>query len=318
MNDSEQPGFSGEFPEPKSALDWARRAGAVPDVLAELRRLERRRQRRRRTVFSLAAAACAVTAALVYWPRAAAPATELAAASPAGVIVSAPQQRTLADGSIVELKDGAEIEVAFTSGVRRVTLRRGTAHFQVAKNPARPFVVTAHGLTVRAVGTAFCVDLAQANVEVLVTEGRVAVAEVAPAPAAAAAVADTAPVAPDAAMVSAGEHVLVDLKSFTANSALRVSRVAPAEMADKLGWRLPVLRFAQTPLAEVTDAFNRYNTRPIVLADPDLADLKVSGNLRADKVAALVEMLRQSFHLHVEDEGAGPIRVDHAATGHES
>lgn len=311
MNDSEQPGFTGEFPEPRSALDWARRAGAVPDVMAELRRLEHRRLRRRRAVLSLAAAACAVAAVFVLRPGSTAP----VAASPApatGVIVSAPQQRTLADGSIVELKDGAQIEVAFTSGVRRVTLRRGTAHFQVAKNPSRPFVVTAHGLTVRAVGTAFCVDLAQGSVEVLVTEGRVAVAEAdrLPPPSV-----DLAPIAPDAAMVSAGQHVLVDVQAAAAGTAFNVEPIAPAELADKLGWRLPILRFSQAPLAQVTDAFNRYNTRPMVLADPELADLKISGVLRADKIAALMEILRVSFHLRVEDAGAGPIRINRPADG---
>jgi transmembrane sensor len=56
-----------------------------------------------------------------------------------------------------------------------VVLERGEAHFQVAKNPARPFVVVARGVEIRAVGTAFSVGLESTRVEVLVTEGQVAV-----------------------------------------------------------------------------------------------------------------------------------------------
>ena len=64
------------------------------------------------------------------------------------------ESRALDDGTVVELNGGAEIEVQFTAAERRLRLVRGEAHFQVAKNPLRPFVVEAGGVAVRAVGTA--------------------------------------------------------------------------------------------------------------------------------------------------------------------
>ena len=87
----------------------------------------------------------------------------------------------LDDGSVAELNRGAEIEVNYTVAERRVVLRRGEALFTVAKNPARPFVVRAGGVDVRAVGTAFNVKLAGPNLEVLVTEGTVHVSQQTPA-----------------------------------------------------------------------------------------------------------------------------------------
>src|SRR3546814_19282958 len=59
--------------------------------------------------------------------------------------------------------------------MRRVILRRGEASFEVAHNVQRPFVVSAEGLDVRAVGTAFVVGIEDGGVEVTVAEGVVAV-----------------------------------------------------------------------------------------------------------------------------------------------
>ncbi len=84
------------------------------------------------------------------------------------------ERQALPDGSVVELKDGSRIVVEFSAEERRVRLT-GEAHFQVAKNPT-PFVVVAGGVALKAVGTAFNVRLDADAVDVLVTEGRVAVA----------------------------------------------------------------------------------------------------------------------------------------------
>jgi transmembrane sensor len=83
---------------------------------------------------------------------------------------------SLADGTMVELNSASEVAVQFSPAERRVRLVRGEAHFTVAKNKARPFLVEAGTIAVHAVGTAFNVRLGGKDVEVLVTEGKVAVA----------------------------------------------------------------------------------------------------------------------------------------------
>ncbi|MBI4626652.1 MAG: FecR domain-containing protein [Verrucomicrobia bacterium] len=55
------------------------------------------------------------------------------------------------------------------------SLARGKAHFTVAKNPSRPFVVSAGGGDVQAVGTVFNIRLRSEAIEVFVTEGKVQV-----------------------------------------------------------------------------------------------------------------------------------------------
>jgi transmembrane sensor len=199
------------------------------------------------------------------------------------------ESRALDDGTVVELNGGAQIDVQFTAAERRVRLVRGEAHFQVAKNPLRPFLVEAGGVTVRAVGTAFNVLLGSQAVDVLVTEGRVRVDP----PAAAAA----ARVAPD---VSAGQRVVV---SLSGGAAPVVSTVSEEEIARRLAWQPRLLDFSATPLAEVAAEFNRRNRTQLVLADPALRAMPIVASFRSDNLDGFVRMLEISAGVSVERTG---------------
>src|SRR3546814_13518567 len=77
----------------------------------------------------------------------------------------------LEDGSVVMLNGNSAVQVRYQDDMRRVILRRGEASFEVAHNVQRPFVVSAEGLDVRPVGTAFVVGLAGRGVGGPVGEG---------------------------------------------------------------------------------------------------------------------------------------------------
>src|SRR6185437_5337871 len=64
------------------------------------------------------------------------------------------QQRniTLADGSIVTLNTNTIVETDLRRQLREIYLRKGEAHFQVAHDRSRPFLVHAGDAVVRAVG----------------------------------------------------------------------------------------------------------------------------------------------------------------------
>lgn len=305
MTDSEHSASRSEAPDdngPPSALDWARRTGMTSTVMAQLHSLSRRRQRLRFTDFSLAfAAAAAVVLVGVVWLWPDESPTPL---MQGGLTVMPPEQRTLPDGSMVDLRDGAQVEVEFSSTMRLVKLQAGTASFKVAHSTERPFVVLVNGVTVRAVGTEFCIALLNGTVDVLVMEGRVAVSANSQSQQAVEAVTP-----PRQAMLGAGERLVVEMSGAAYLSELRVERISHSDWDSKLGWRLPRFDFLRTPLGEVLDTFNRYNDRQLVLSDQSLAKLKVSGNLRADKVAALLDMLRESFDLRIEDSGQGDILI---------
>lgn len=81
----------------------------------------------------------------------------------------------LEDGSILTLNGNSAVQVRYEDDIRRIILRRGEASFEVAHNKQRPFIVSAEGLDVRAVGTEFVVGIEDGGIEVTVEEGVVAV-----------------------------------------------------------------------------------------------------------------------------------------------
>jgi transmembrane sensor len=282
----------------RTEVDWALHAGVVDQVLVGLELRAARRQRRRRVLVAASAAALLLVTGIVW--RTADPA-HVAPSSPAmaSVRVFEPRRLTLPDGSSAELRDGAEVTFDFTGLQRRVTLQRGAAHFQVAHDTARPFVVSSSGLEVRAVGTAFSVELDAKDVEVVVTEGRVAVGRTAPPT-----VALASPVAgiPEPVLVDAGHGLLV--RGSAAVDAVPEVRALPeAVMRERLAWRVPRLEFVGTPLAEVVAVMNRHNRVQFTLADAELGNLQLSGVVSADKVEALQDMLEAAFAIRAERQG---------------
>lgn len=282
-----------------------REAQAEGDVLAAVDARVRRTRRRR----WLAAAASAVgLAVLGLMSRESTTADRGFSASSiqTTAIVSMPPTQVLADGSIVELREGAEVSVDYSGLLRRVTLHRGEAHFRVAPNKARPFVVFAAGVEAQALGTAFSVQLQPHGVEVLVAEGRVAVDTAAPAETPAT---ERAP----PAVLAAGHRARVAMGGGEADAGARpqavaVDTVSAPELTERLSWRVARLEFSRTPLAEVVALMNRHANaqQPVrfALADDSLRDVKLSGFLRADNADGLIELLAANFGIVAERRGA--------------
>lgn len=217
-----------------------------------------------------------------------------APAAVTGGLVRHNQKITFEDGSVAELRDGSRIEHTFSVKERRVRLVSGEAHFTVAKDAGRPFLVEAGGVAVRAVGTAFNVRLDGASVDVLVTEGRVQVAAFA-APAEAARVAETG------ALVSARERTVV---SIDAPAAPEVVAVSTEQMGEVLAWQAPRFQFYETPLVEAVAEFNRHNTHRLVLGDPKLGARRIGGTFRTDNVEGFVSLLRLTLGVRAQARGA--------------
>lgn len=163
-----------------AVFDRAQQSGAAADILEGL--ATRARRRRQRRLQAATAAAFVLCAAWFFpWGREAAPRGEGSATPglPAGAsqLANRNDVRRLPDGSVVELKPGAEIAVNYEAAARHVRLVKGEAFFRVAKDPARPFLVETNGIEVRAVGTAFSVQVQPGAIEVFVKEGAVDVGD---------------------------------------------------------------------------------------------------------------------------------------------
>lgn len=279
---------------PADALDWPDRSDTTDAVLAAVGRHTQRRRRQRRQRLAVATLAVVVllgTAWLRPWQ------TDGAASTlPTTGIVVAPVQQVLADGSRIELNGDSRVQVEYEPGIRRVRIVRGEAHFAVAHDTTRPFVVVAGDVAVRAVGTAFAVRLAPADIRVLVTDGRVAVdrASADPVP---------APVRP-LAFAGKGASVVVTPANLAADApAPMVTAVSAPEIAEQLAWRVPRLELNDTPLREAVALFNRHSRVRLELATPALGDLRVSGVVRADNTPALLQLLRADYGVEAQPAG---------------
>lgn len=244
---------------------------------------------RRAQVIWIGALALAAAAALavMFWP--AFPANPPAAVA-APVFAARIEQRTLEDGSVVDLNRGAEIAVNFTPGERRVALLRGEANFQVAKNKERPFVVNAAGVDVRAVGTAFNVRLGGESVEVVVTEGRVRVEQ-------------PAAIQGRAVKQELGRGQSTEIPLSAAAAAPVVATLDGTELQQRLAWQPRLLDFTDAPLADIVAEFNRRNSVHLVLEQPEVAELHLSATFRSDNVEAFVRLLQSDFNLRAEQRG---------------
>jgi len=203
------------------------------------------------------------------------------------------QRVTLEDGSILELNANSLARVNYSPAERHVRLERGEAHFTVAKNKLRPFIVHAGAVAVRAVGTAFNVRLAERDVEVLVTEGRVKV-ENNPAGSAAS---DGLP------ELGAGQRLVLSTLAEPDGAPHAAETLLPEAMQARLAWQGPRLRFVETPLARVVTQFNEHNRIQIELGDASLAAMPVDGSFRAENVEAFVRLLESDKSIQVERIG---------------
>jgi transmembrane sensor len=204
---------------------------------------------------------------------------------------------TLSDGSVITLNTATDIRLHFSPDQRGVELVSGQANFEVAKDAARPFIVTAGNRSVRAVGTQFDVFKSGDKVTVTLIEGKVAVtpAHASPAPAP-----RSSSTTSDEIVLAAGEQVSYGLKS--APTTPRDADIPRVE-----AWRARKLDFSDTPLIEAIAEANRYSRVQIVLDAPALKDARISGRFEAGRNDLFAEGLEGYFHFHVERSEDGRI-----------
>jgi transmembrane sensor len=238
----------------------------------------------------------------------------------------------LDDGSTVELNARSKVRVDLREHERNVELIEGQALFRVAKDHTRPFVVHSDETNVLAVGTEFDVYKHHGGTTVTVVEGRVAVFPTMPAaagegpdltPALSEALQRKAPESspraprlksdtqgqgsaeiaglPGSVGVAApkGEIFLGAGEQLTVSSA-STERAAHADVAAATAWIQKQIVFNNTPLSDVVDEFNRYNTRQLIVTDPRISDTKISGEFSSTNPDSLLKGLDalKKFNIH--------------------
>jgi transmembrane sensor len=218
-----------------------------------------------------------------------------------GVSTVVGEQRTLTlqDGSRVYLNTNSRAVVRFDRQARRVELEKGEALFEVARNSALPFIVTAGDRQVRALGTAFVVRRDPQHLAVTLVEGKVAVSG------------DSASAGPggpavDIFTLDPGQRV-----TFTKGQPPTLDR---PRLEKVTAWQHGQVPLDNTTLADAVSEMNRYNRVQLVIEDPHVATIRISGIFRAGDTENFVQALVRTYHLQVQDRGSGVIAVGPPAT----
>jgi transmembrane sensor len=237
------------------------------------------------TLPAAAIAACALLAAgLGVWftqaPSPFAP-SEHYATAPAEV-----RTITLADGSTIVLSGAGQASVSITDTERRVELTAGSALFDVAHNPDRPFVVHTPEGDITVLGTSFVVRVSGDEVRTTVLRGSVSGA------------ADTGlfgesqavtAIANQEIVLSEGQAELVEINAET--------------IPRRLAWRDNMLAFDGETLNEAIAQVSQQTGWTFELADPALGAMRVGGYVHADP-EAFIELLTISLDLEARRESA--------------
>jgi transmembrane sensor len=182
---------------------------------------------------------------------------------------------TLADGSIITLDTDTVLRTHETGRQRLIYLQKGQVFFRVAKDRARPFIVSAAGKTVTALGTVFDVRVDPGKFRVTLVEGKVRVA--------------TAPSATQPgqwADMMAGWQLTVSGDDNWSLDPINAKREAKAT-----SWLKGQLTFIGEPLGNVAAEMNRYSRKHIVIDDLKIAQIPIDGVFRTGDVNDFVKLV---------------------------
>jgi transmembrane sensor len=207
--------------------------------------------------------------------------------SPDFVTAKGQQRRfSLPDGSRLTLDTDSAVDVAFSPGRRSLTLARGRALFDVERDPGRPFEVRAGDRQVVALGTRFDVRVDPGRVRVRLFEGRVAVSPVGGG---------------TAVQLTPGEQ-------FSQNGASARVLAAPAE-EDALAWREGLVMFEDETLATAAAELNRYSSGTLLVRDPRIGRMRISGAFKAGDPARFARTVSTVHPVRVRRNPDGSIEL---------
>lgn len=187
------------------------------------------------------------------------------------------QRHTLSDGSSVSLNQQSSITAVFTEKTRRIKMV-GEAYFEVAPDPAKPFIVEISGVEIRVVGTQFNVDGRSLSntVVVSVDEGKVQVSS-----------------GQNTEMLGAGEQATMD----TQTGRLIRKQMRPS---DNVGaWANRRLVFDDIPLSEVLPVLENTYQVSIELGNPALAQCRLQVRFNNEPIERILLLIAETFSLEL-------------------
>lgn len=193
----------------------------------------------------------------------------------------------LDDGSAVTLNTDSAATIAYDEGSRRVELTRGEAFFDVAKDSARPFIVSVGTVSVRAIGTSFTVRLRADTgaVDVVMREGRVEIRRKG-----------------DDAVWRLGAQQ--SLRSVGA-APPAVTKLSSDDLTRALAWKAGMIDLTNMTIAQASEEFARYSDRRVTFADPAIGQIRLTGLYPAQDPDGFAESVATIFDLRAKRTETG-------------
>lgn len=213
------------------------------------------------------------------------------------------QLKQLSDGSSIHLNTNTVVEAQYTSSQRTVRLFRGEALFDVAHDPDRPFVVYAGNRQVQAIGTKFVVRMDSEQIQVIVADGRVKLSKREDRTQTVSRVQTE-----DVIFLNKGEQIAIGDEE----DAQKAEPIGEDQLSRSLSWLSGQLVFRNEPLQQVVREVSRYLPNQIVIEDPELRDVRISGRFKIGDTEALLEAIEVSFNVQATQGDGNVIRLSNA------
>ena len=174
----------------------------------------------------------------------------------------------LDDQSIIHLNTHSALSAHLSDTSRLLSLKQGEALFEVAADSARPFDVTVNRWVVRAVGTVFNINRRPDGSTVTVIEGAV--------------------------------HLMYDNQEWNIPAGYQLTHstdriigaLTRADLPQATEWRSGEFTFNNMPLIDVVEELNRYRSGAIVIANPWLRSVRLSGSVPVKDPERSLHMLQ--------------------------
>jgi len=223
----------------------------------------------------------------------------------------------LDDGSLLHLNTNSQVQVDYNSDARNIWLISGEVHFDVQKNKKKPFRVYAAGGLVEAVGTSFNVYLNKSVIDVLVTEGRIALAMTGTSYLKESLgkyldfnnidtqdVSKLNPFMSTVGYFNEGQAISLN----TINSLEQTKKSLPsltkiltkAEIDAQQAWQKGYVVFNGQPLSSVIEEVSRFSQTTFEISDKEIANLRIGGRFKIDNIKLLIVILERDFGLKVD------------------
>jgi transmembrane sensor len=178
----------------------------------------------------------------------------------------------LEDGTHLALSPNSAVDVGYADGQRLVRMTRGEVMFDVKHDAAHPFRVAVGERVVSDLGTRFNIQVQEDQTRVRLDEGSLGVT-----------------VGNDPRVVTGAPRILVPGQELVARRGQADDVVQAKTAASDVEHK--VIQFDNVSLAEAVAQMNLYTSEKLVVTDPKVAALRVSGAFRTDDPARFATTL---------------------------